>query len=521
MTLLHDPNGLLRHVLLATTLCFVAVFPAQATAPQAKKPNIVFFFVDDMGWTDTSLPFHTHTTALNKRYHTPNMQQLAKKGVMFTQAYASALCSPSRVSLMTGMNEVRHGVTNWTLFKNTSPDLEHPRVQPPTTWPVNGLVPQAGIERSVTGTTLPTLLREAGYRTIHTGKAHFGANGTPGSDPLNLGFDINIAGHAAGGPGSFLAKNNFSAKFRGGQPVWDVPGLEKYHGQDIYLDEVLTIEALKATQAAVDDDKPFYLYLSHYAVHAPLEANPRFVERYREMGLNDTEATYASMIESMDDSLGKVLNWLDEAGIADNTLVVFMSDNGTTSILPRNLPLRGFKIDPYEGGIRVPMIVRWPGHAPKDVRQSAYLKIEDIFPTFLQVAGIENPHVSQHVDGRSFLPLLDVDKHVADHQRELIWHFPHTYYSPPYSVIRKGDWKLIWFYDGQRAELYNVANDIGETNDLAVKQPSIAAALSSALHRQLVDMKAHLPVDKTTGKPFGLPPKTHNAANAKGHLVQF
>jgi arylsulfatase A-like enzyme len=198
------------------------------------KPNIVLFLVDDMGWQDTSVPFHEEVTELNRRYRTPHMERLATRGMKFTQAYACSVCSPTRVSLMTGLNAARHRVTNWTLRENATNDRRHPKLQFPE-WNVNGLSPKPGIERTVHAKALPAFLQEAGYRTIHVGKAHFGAIGTPGSDPQNVGFDVNVGGHAAGGPGSFLGTQNFSAAWRNGDRVWDVPDLESYHGKDIFL----------------------------------------------------------------------------------------------------------------------------------------------------------------------------------------------------------------------------------------------------------------------------------------------
>lgn len=492
-------------VLLAAVLTAGLTAPAagQPAEREPDRPNIIVFLIDDMGWTDTSVPFHTETTELNRRYHTPHMARLASRGVMFTQAYATALCSPSRVSLMTGMNAARHGVTNWTLHKDRSPDRAHPRVQPPG-WPLNGLAPAPGTDRTVAADCLPQLLGDAGYRTIHAGKAHFGAVDTPGADPLNLGFDVNIAGHAAGGPGSYLGTNNFSAAFRNGSRVWDVPGLGAYHGQDIYLTEVLTREAIKALNSAVEDDQPFYLYMSHYAIHAPWEADPRYLPHYLQQGLTGMPAAYASMIEGMDKSLGDLLDWLAERDLDENTLVVFMSDNGAPAQAPQNLPLRGCKLRPYEGGARVPMIVRWPGHAEPGSRIATPVIIEDFFPSLLEAAGVEPDALQQTVDGESFLPLLDGDGSGAE-PRELLWHFPHTYDGPPWSAVCVGDWKLIWFYDGQHAELYNLAEDLGESSNLALAHPEKLAEMSEVLNRLLAERGALLPIDKATGEPFGLP----------------
>ncbi|MCA9246723.1 MAG: sulfatase-like hydrolase/transferase [Planctomycetales bacterium] len=479
--------------------------PATSSSPPTRqRPNIVFFLVDDMGWQDTSVPFHTERTPLNDRYRTPNMERLAREGMKFTQAYACALCSPTRVSLMTGMNAARHGVTNWTLRKNQQTDRGHAKVIAGH-WNVNGLSPANGIERSVHAVTLPSLLRQAGYRTIHVGKAHFGAQGTPGEDPKNLGFGVNIAGHAAGGPGSYYGKNNFSAAFRRGDRIWDVPGLDKYHGQDVYLNDVLTTEANAQIDAAVADGQPFYLYMAHYAVHAPFEANLKLIKKYQEQGLRGHAAVYASMIESMDESLGAILDRLKQHGIENDTIVVFMSDNGSPRNNPRNLPLRGFKITPYEGGTRVPLIVRWPGRVERGSRCDQYLIIEDVFPTFLEMAGVDGyQQIGGKIDGVSFLPLL---KQSGEYPRErpIFWHFPNTYDQPPYSSVRQGDWKLIYQHAEQRLELYNLADDIGETNNLADVHPEIRQRLAKLLADFLRESGAVMTTSKATGKPVPLP----------------
>lgn len=488
---------------LVVTLSFSCSQQSQPESSLNPQPNIVFFFVDDMGWQDTSLSFHTETTKLNEQYHTPNMEQLAREGVKFTQAYATAVCSPSRISLMTGMNAARHKVTTWTLIKDKSPEPNHPTLTPPE-WNVNGLTAVPNEERSIYAETLPQLLKKGGYKTIHAGKAHFGAKETSGEDPLNLGFDVNIAGHAAGGPGSYWAKYNFSADWRApGNHIWDVPGLEKYHGTDTYLTEALTIEANEAINKAVEEKKPFYLYMSHYAIHAPWEQDDRFHQKYVDAGLNEFDAVYASMLEGMDKSLKDIRDNLKRLGVDQNTIIVFMSDNGAPKQAARNLPLRGHKLTPYEGGIRVPMIVKWPGITQPNTINNQYLIIEDIFPTFLQMASL-NEEAKKSPDGISFTPLL-TGKGSYETGRPIYWHYPNTYDQPPYSVIRKGDWKLIYHHANRKLELFNLIDDISEENDLFKENISKAKELAKLLSDHLKETGGQMPIDKASGNPVEYP----------------
>lgn len=468
------------------------------------KPNIVFFFVDDMGWQDASLPFYHERTVLNQRYYTPNMERMAEEGKKFTQAYACAVCSPSRVSLMTGLNSARHRVTNWTLRKDKSPDQPHPDITPPQ-WNLNGLSPSPDVNQTIYAKTLPALLKENGYRTIHVGKAHFGAKETQGEDPLNLGFDVNIAGHAAGGPGSYHGTNNFSAAWRNGDRIWDVPGLEKYHGRQINLTEALTREANLAIDKAVADKKPFYLYMSHYAIHAPWEKDHRFYDKYIREGLNEFDAVYASMIEGMDASLGSIRKNLQRHGIENDTVLVFMSDNGAPSQAERNHPLRGHKLTPYEGGVRVPLIVKWPGVVVANSSCSDPVMIEDIFPTFLEIAGAENAaQIGGKIDGVSFTPLL-CNQPGFPKERAIFWHFPHNYGQTPYSSVRQGDWKLIYHHIDRKLELFNLDDDLGEVNDLSAVCPAKLKEVVNILHDYLLKVKAQMPIDNKINQPIEYP----------------
>ena len=480
--------------------------PSPSPPGATRPPNVVVFLVDDLGTQETSVPFQAQASELNMAYRTPAMARLAGDGVKFTQAYASAVCSPSRISLLTGMNVARHGVTNWTLRQGQSPDNAHPTLRTPA-WNVNGLTtPDRPAAGAVAATPLPALLRDAGYRTIHVGKAHFGAIGTPGADPKALGFDVNVAGHAAGGPGSHHAARNFSAAWRNGDRVWDVPGLDKYHGTDVDLADALTREAIAELERARRDGVPFFLHLSHYAVHSPWEDDKRFRSRYDDIGMSPFQATLASMIEGMDKSLGDVLDALDRLGLAEDTVVLFLSDNGSPSQCPRNLPLRGHKLSPYEGGVRVPMLARWPGVTTPGASVDAPVVVEDVFPTILAAAGVDwRGRTAQTVDGVSFAALLRGAAPAGDGARALVWHYPHNYSGQqPWSAIRVGDHKLVHHHADGRLELFDVVADVGEQRDLADAEPARVRDLADQLGALLRDRGARMPVRKSDGRPAPL-----------------
>jgi arylsulfatase A-like enzyme len=474
-------------------------------------PNIVLFFVDDMGWQDTSVPFWDQTTPFNALYKTPNMERLAEKGVKFTNAYATPVCSPTRVSLMTGMNAARHRVTNWTLRPDQKQPMElnHPSLTFPE-WNYNGIGLDSLTPHAAYAKPLPELLSEQGYYTIHAGKAHFGAIGYPSSNPLNLGFDVNIAGHAAGAPESYLGRENFG-NGKPGKEVWAVPGLEKYHGQDIFLTEALTKEVLHALNEPVQNQQPFFLYFALYGIHTPLMANDHFVEPYRALGLEEPEARYASMIESMDEALGNVLNYLEDHQLENNTVILFMSDNGGLSASARggqkhthNLPLKSGKGSIYEGGIRVPMLAYWPNKTPKNAINSTPLIIEDFFPTLLDIAQVKEAKIPQKVDGQSLVPLL-LEETQKEISRPLFWHYPNEW-GPEgpgigsYSAIRQGNWKLIYFHTDQSLELYNLEDDIFEDNNLVESKVDKTRELAQVLTTHLQKVNAQMPSDKITGE---------------------
>ncbi len=298
------------------------------TARAADQPNIVFFLVDDMGVMDTSVPFLVDASGapqrypLNDFYRTPNMQRLAEGGIRFNNFCAMSVCSPTRISIMTGQNAARHRTTNWI-----NPDQNNAGPQGPTEWNWHGLT-KANV-------TLPRLLQAEGYRTIHVGKGHFGPRQSEGGEPLNLGFEFNVGGASIGAPASYYGQRNYGNA--GGEVQKSsraaVPGLEKYHGSDTFLTQALTLEANALVAGAVADGQPFFLYLAHYAVHAPFNSDARYAAHYSTSGQSPQAQAFATLIEGMDDSLGELLDALDSLGIAEDTLIFFLGDNGSDAPL--------------------------------------------------------------------------------------------------------------------------------------------------------------------------------------------
>ena len=515
----------MRHLLATGLLWFLSPIIvltdvwASDTRGRPAPPNIIVFLVDDMGWRDTSVDFTRHRSPVNDHFRTPSMERLAEAGMKFTNAYASSVCSPSRVSFMTGMNAARHRVTDWTLRRDGSQMRRHPSLDQPD-WNYRGLGTQPDAPNTLFARTLAELLAGAGYRTIHIGKSHLGALDTPGADPLRLGFHVNVAGHAAGAPGSYYGTHRFAGSLRQGRSfapdVWDVPDLRQYHDRDINLTEALTLEAIARMDRAVADGKPFFLHMSHYTVHTPIMPDPRFIDHYHH--LDQAEAAYASMVEAMDNSLGRLLDRLEHHGIADRTVVLFFSDNGGLSVHSRggqpnthNAPLSSGKGSAREGGIRVPMLVRWPGVTPGGSVTYRKVIVEDFFPTLLEIAGISPPDdLPQEIDGVSFVPLLERREAGYPEQRSLFWHYPH-WWGPSgpgidaFSAIRRGPWKLIYYHADRSYELFNLDVDLGETTNLADRNPEEKRDLAAVLARYLRDVGAQMPMDRQTGEPVPLP----------------
>ena len=511
---------LLHSILAATALPVMA---------QQQKPNIIVFLVDDMGWQETSVPFYKERTPLNDRYRTPNMERLAERGVKFMQAYACPVSSPSRCSLLTGMNAARHGVTNWVgrYDEDTNApggDLDLPE------WNWNGIQPASSAlsddrRHSCPVTALPELMRQGGYYTIHCGKGNFGSGFTSGADPKNFGFDVNIAGSAAGCPESYLAADNYGTGFH------HIRGLEKYYKRGDFLTEALTLEALKAMQKPIDEGIPFFLYFAHYAIHTPYQADTRFTGNYQDddgtgcydkmLGerLNKEEINHAALLEGMDKSLGDVMDFLEKEKIAQNTIIIFMSDNGGQGIWPRqgqhnrvqNYPARGGKGSAFDGGVHEPMIVCWPGVVMGGTENHNRVVIEDFFPTVLEIGGVTNSKTVQTIDGQSFAPLLRDPS--LRRERPLITHYPNRWVESlqssegygTYSALMRSRYHLIYSWEDRSLRLYDLEADPGEQQDIAKANPDVVKEMASELSDSLRSYGAARPVPKGKKKPVPWP----------------
>jgi arylsulfatase A-like enzyme len=414
-----------------TLLSLSCIVSCTSSIKEDNPPNIIIFLVDDMGLMDTSVPFLTDMNGtsvkypLNGYYRTPNMEMLAGQGISFTNFYAHSVCSPSRTSILTGQNSARHGVTNWIKSEDDN------RTEfGPANWNWKGLTKES--------VTLPRLLQQAGYKTIHVGKAHFGPFNSDGEDPINLGFDVNIAGNSYGQPGSYLGTEGFG--HNGGNKARAVPGLQKYHGEDIFLTEALTLEANLAISKAKEEGKPFFLSMAHYAVHAPFYSDHRFAENYKNSGKSEKAQAYATLIEGIDKSLGDILQHVKDLGLGENTLILFLGDNGSDAPLPiegdysSSSPLKGKKGNHWEGGMRVPFIASWV--TPNDkiycqeklpiagqTIQQQMGSVFDIFSTLCQVANVKPPK-GYVMDG---FALHDQLSGIQNEARDELFlnHFPH------------------------------------------------------------------------------------------------
>lgn len=454
--------------------------PAPPPKAATVRPNIVVFLVDDMGVHDTSVPFTLDENGqpvkrrFNTFYRTPNMEALAASGMCFTSAYAQSVCSPTRCGLLTGRNSIRHGITDW-LGADTAGSPEH--------WRRQGMTADEP--------TLPKLLQAAGYRTLHVGKAHFGSIG--GVTPEQLGFDVNIGGNHWGHP------------HRGytGQPAYGgLPRLEAYDGS-MFLTKALTAEAGKVLDKTVAEGRPFFLNMAFYAVHSPFTTDPDATGDYRD-AVNEKHRAFATMIEGMDLAVGQIRQKLVDLGVAGNTLLVFLGDNGSDSPalpvdgLPEGIfsdfPMRGKKGSKWEGGTRIPLIITWAARDPDNSLQ----KMLPIPARSIQrdiVASWDIPVTLRHIaglpgakgfggDGYDLTPYL---KAVPGPHRpqEIVIHYPHRHRSNFFSLIRQGNLKLIYNFETNTHQLYDLAADPAESHDLATERPETVTGMSRALARRL------------------------------------
>ncbi|MEO1524162.1 MAG: sulfatase [Planctomycetota bacterium] len=457
--------------LLSFAVLLVSVPPC--LAEQDPTPNVVLILVDDLGWMDLSCQGSDY-------FRTPNIDKLAAEGMRFTDAYAAcAVCSPTRAAVMTGRWPARVGVTDW-IRARFQRGVKTPEVT--RTEYVGGpakklLCPPNPFWMEYEEITLAERLDPLGYTTCHIGKWHLG---DPDWYPTKQGFDFNIAGCDIGQPPSYFD-----------------PYLHKKYGFDNQLEprkkgEFLTHrEADEARQfIAENHEQPFFLFYCPYAVHTPIQAIPEVAAKYEQDGKTSLNAKYAALTESVDDAVGTILDALDESGVAENTLVIFTSDNGGLKGPTDNTPLRSGKGYAYEGGIRVPLIIRWPGVVKGGTVSNEVVSSVDYVPTVVEAIGGEVP---DNVDGRSLVGHLRSGGTDSLDREFIHWHFPHYRHKPgPYSIIRSGDWKLIRWYEGGH-ELYNLSKDLSETTDLASSMPDKVTELDEKLSAELKRVGAKLP----------------------------
>jgi len=482
-----------RTFILSLVLVLLSASWSMAADTQ-RKPNFVFILVDDLGWADTA-------AYGSQFYRTPNIDSLARDGMKFTDAYAACpVCSPTRAAILTGNYPARLHLTDWLPGRGARPNQ---KLSPPK-------IEQA---LKLEETTIAEALKSAGYVSAAMGKWHLGGKGF---GPLEQGFDVNIAGDHTGSPLSYFAP--FKNKNR------TMPGLGiAPEGQ--YLTDRLTDEALKFIEA--NQSKPFFLYFSHYTVHIPLKAKQALIDANlkRNAPGSQTNAIYAAMIDSLDESVGRVLRKLDDLKLSDDTVVIFTSDNGGLAVregpntpATSNAPLRNGKGYLQEGGIREPLLVRWPGHIKAGSVERTPVSSIDFYPTILGLAEVDMPN---KVDGESLVPLLNGQGSVP--QRTLYWHYPHDANQArmkeapegggPGAAMRDGKWKLIQHFDTGYHELYELDSDIGESHNLADAMPDKVMEMSHRVHDWQDSVKAQWPKQNPDWKPEPIQP------DANGNLL--
>jgi len=456
----------------------LAVGTRGASKESSSPPNFVFILVDDLGWADVGC----YGSDLHE---TPNIDRLARQGMRFTDAYAAApVCSPTRASIMTGKFPARLHTTIW--YEASANPPQGQRLIPPVT---QGNMPHEQV-------TIAEVLKEAGYVTAHVGKWHLG---DAGHYPETQGFDVNIGGTFWGAPATFFYPYRGAQQY-GGEFRY-VPHLE-FGSEGEYLTDRLTDEALGILNKV--KDKPFFLNLCYHTVHTPIEGKPELVEYYKNKvrpDMHHQNYEYAAMVHSLDENVGRILATLNELGIADRTVVFFSSDNGgfvnqyQAKTVTDNYPLRSGKGSLYEGGVRIPLIVKWPGVTQPGSTSHEVVSSIDFYRTILDMSNLPGSQThNADVDGLSLVPLLK-NPDVGLKRDTLYWHYPHYYQTTsPVSSIRQGDWKLLEYFEDGRVELYNLKTDLREQNDLSQKMPDKAEEMRRHLNAWRKAVNAQLPM---------------------------
>ena len=458
---LHLPKIIDR--LIALVLLLALSFAENLAA--AERPNVVLILADDLGWTDLA--------SFGSDFHeTPHLDQLARDGMKFTQSYSACpVCSPTRAALMTGKYPARLHVTDW--IPGLMPD--NPKL----------LVPNWTKYLSLEESTIAEQFKAAGYATASIGKWHLGGEIYY---PEKHGFDVNIAGTEKAAPPSYIAP-------------WRIATLAEGEEGD-YLTDRLGGEALNFIERV--RERPFFLYLSHFAVHTPIQGRPDLVKKYKDKskaGLTHHNAAYAAMLESMDATVGLIRTKLAELKLAERTIILFTSDNGGRVPTTSNAPLRFGKASAYEGGVRVPLIVHWPGVTKQGTISDVPVITMDLFSTLIEMCGLAG---GPDGDGVSLVPLLRGNENLT--REALFWHYPHHQHyqlggAMPYGAIRSGDFKLVEFFNDMHVELYNLREDIGEQRDLASAMPAKVEELRARLHSWRKEVGAQMPTTNPNHDP--------------------
>ncbi len=444
----------------------------------ADKLNFILILVDDLGWTDCGCYG-------SKFYETPNIDRLASEGMRFTNGYAAcAVCSPTRAAVMTGRYPARLGVTDWIRSRFQAGKIPQNRKNP--TEYVGGknrklLCPPNALWMELEEITIAEALEKAGYISCHIGKWHLGADDWY---PDKQGFDYNIGGCDYGQPPGYF--DPYSRKGQGNIPTLP-PRREGEYLTDREADEAVNF-------IRKHKDKPFFLYMAHYAVHTPIQAKSDLIAKYQtRKPTNHKNPTYAAMVESVDDAAGRIMTALDELEIADRTVIIFTGDNGGLLPITDNAPLRAGKGHPYEGGIREPLIIRWPKVIKAGAVSHEPVTSVDYFPTICELAGVPLPS-DRDIDGVSLVGHLKANGRKKLNRDAIYWHFPHYRGNiVPYSIIRSGRWKLIKRYQGRTFELFDLKDDLSETTDLAEAMPDKVSRLNAGLTAWLKATGAKLP----------------------------